>query len=109
MPKCIATIALLVREYDEAIAFYCEKLGFQLVEDTQLSPNKRWVLVSPTGGGCQLLLARADGADQTAAVGNQTGGRVGFFLETDDFEADYARMTSAGVHFQEQPRVEAYG
>ena len=110
MSQTIATTALLVRDYDEAIAFYCDKLGFDLLADTQLAPGKRWVLVAPVGGaGAKLLLAKADGADQLAAVGNQGGGRVVFFLETDDFGRDHARMIENGVSFLESPRHEAYG
>jgi catechol 2,3-dioxygenase-like lactoylglutathione lyase family enzyme len=105
----IATIALVVADYDEAIAFYCGKLGFQLVADTPLGEDKRWVIVAPPGGGARLLLAKASGERQRAAVGNQTGGRVGFFLETDDFDRDFGAFTAAGVRFLEPPRHEAYG
>jgi catechol 2,3-dioxygenase-like lactoylglutathione lyase family enzyme len=110
MGNRIATIALVVRDYDEAIEFYCSKLGFALVADTALGPGKRWVLVAPPGpGGVQLLLAVADGAAQQARIGDQTGGRVGFFLETDDFARDHAAFSAAGVSFLEAPRHEAYG
>jgi catechol 2,3-dioxygenase-like lactoylglutathione lyase family enzyme len=110
MTRSIATITLVVRDYDEAIAFYCDKLGFALVADTPLGPGKRWVLVAPgTGTGAQLLLAEADGAAQEAAIGNQAGGRVMLFLETDDFARDHAAMTERGVQFLEPPRHEAYG
>jgi len=105
----IATVALVVRDYDEAIGFYRDRLGFDLVADTPLGPGKRWVLVEPPGGGARLLLAQAGDADETAHVGNQTGGRVGFFLETDDFAADFARFTRNGVKFLEAPRHEPYG
>lgn len=108
MTLAIATIALVVREYDEAIAFYRDKLGFVLIADTPLG-DKRWVLVAPAGGGARLLLAKADGAAQMAHIGDQTGGRVGFFLETDDFERDFTAYTARGVHFLEAPRHEAYG
>jgi catechol 2,3-dioxygenase-like lactoylglutathione lyase family enzyme len=110
MTQKIATIALVVADYDEAIDFYCRKLGFSLVADTPLGPNKRWVLVAPPGDrGAHLLLAQADGAEQRAAIGNQTGGRVMLFLETDDFAGDYQRMHANGVTFLEAPRHEPYG
>jgi catechol 2,3-dioxygenase-like lactoylglutathione lyase family enzyme len=105
----IATISLLVRDYDEAIAFYCRRLGFEIVADSPLGDGKRWVIVSPPGEGARLLLARAEGAAQVARVGDQTGGRVGFFLETDNFARDHAAMTGAGVRFLEAPRHEVYG
>lgn len=110
MTQKIATLSLLVADYDEAIAFYCEKLGFALVADQALGPDKRWVLVAPAGGvGAQLLLAKADGPEQSAAIGNQAGGRVALFLETDDFARDFAAMSEKGVTFLEAPRHEAYG
>ena len=110
MPQSVATVALVVPDYDEAISFYCGALGFALVADTDLGGGKRWVLVTPDGGrGARLLLAQADGPEQQARVGDQTGGRVGFFLETDDFSRDHARYVSAGVEFLEEPRHEAYG
>ncbi|KPP87272.1 MAG: putative lyase [Rhodobacteraceae bacterium HLUCCA08] len=102
-------VTLVVPDYDEALDFYVTRLGFDLVADTRLPDSKRWVLVAPPGGQARLLLARADGADQRAAIGNQTGGRVGFFLETDDFDADHARMRAAGVVFEETLRAEPYG
>jgi len=105
----IATIALVVKDYDEAIGFYRDKLGFELLADTLLAPGKRWVLVAPAGGGVRLLLAEAGDAEEASRIGNQTGGRVGFFLETDDFAADHARFTQNGVTFLEAPRHEAYG
>lgn len=108
MNATIATVALLVRDYDEAIGFYRDRLGFTLLADTPLG-DKRWVLVAPPGGGARLLLAKADGPDQLARVGDQTGGRVGFFLETDDFARDHAAFTARGVSFLEAPRHEAYG
>ena len=104
----VATVAVVVDDYDRAIAFYSGVLGLELTADTPLGPGKRWVVVSGAGGA-RLLLAQADGAQQAAAVGNQTGGRVGFFLETDDFERDHARLVAAGVTFLEAPRHEAYG
>ena len=106
----IATVTLVVDDYDAAIAFYRDKLGFDLVADTPLGDGKRWVVVAPKGGkGAKLLLAQADGPTQAAHVGNQTGGRVGFFLETDDFARDHAAFTAAGVVFREAPRHEPYG
>jgi catechol 2,3-dioxygenase-like lactoylglutathione lyase family enzyme len=108
MTRSIATITLVVDDYDAAIGFYRDAMGFELVADTDLGGGKRWVAMS-AGGGARLLLAKADGAAQAARVGDQTGGRVGFFLETDDFARDHAAMTARGVHFLEEPRREAYG
>ncbi|MEP6954086.1 MAG: VOC family protein [Solirubrobacteraceae bacterium] len=106
----IGLVTLVVAEYDEAIAFYRDRVGFELVEDTDLGEGKRWVVVAPPGGsGTALLLARAEGLPQLARIGEQTGGRVALFLMTDDFAADHARMASAGVCFVEEPRREAYG
>ncbi len=103
-------VALVVREYDEAIRYYTRVLGFELIEDTELSASKRWVVVRPRGaGGPNLLLARASNDEQSSRVGNQTGGRVFLFLETDDFGRDYRSMRENGVHFLEEPRSEAYG
>lgn len=110
MKQKIGAMALVVRNYDEAIAFYTQKLGFQLLEDTDLGAGKRWVRVAPPGAeeAC-LLLARADSPRQAAAIGNQSGGRVFLFLHTDDFWRDYQRMRANKVHFLESPRNEAYG
>ncbi|MFD3484098.1 VOC family protein [Streptomyces sp. NPDC058665] len=105
----IALVTLVVRDYDEAIAFYTGSLGFELVEDTDRGDGSRWVVVRPRGGAGALLLARAADDAQRASVGAQTGGRVGFFLHTDDFARDHARMTAAGVRFLEDPRHEPYG
>lgn len=105
----ILQIALLVRDYDEAIAFYTRVLGFDLLEDEPREGGKRWVRVAPAGSDFALLLARAATPEQQRAVGNQTGGRVFLFLYTDDFHADHARLTAAGVRFTENPRREAYG
>jgi catechol 2,3-dioxygenase-like lactoylglutathione lyase family enzyme len=105
----IAHVALLVRDYDEAIAWFTTKLGFRLVEDSPRGPGKRWVLVAPPGGGTALLLARAATPEQQAMIGRQGGGRVMFFLHTDDFACDHAAMRSAGVCFHEEPRHESYG
>ena len=110
MMQCIALTALLVEDYDEAIGFYAGKLGFTLAEDRILSPDKRWVVVRPPGaqeGG--LLLAKASGDRQRAAVGDQSGGRVFLFLQTDDFARDHVAFTARGVRFLEEPRREAYG
>ncbi|MFF0536049.1 VOC family protein [Streptomyces coelicoflavus] len=107
----IALVALVVDDYDEAIRFYTEALGFRLSEDTPRPDGSRWVVVEPGGParGTALLLARAKGDAQCARVGDQTGGRVGFFLHTDDFARDHARMEAAGVTFLEEPRHEPYG
>ena len=107
MPR-ISLTALLVADYDEAIAFYVGKCGFELREDTDQGGGKRWVVVAPKGGEAGLLLAKAVG-DQQPRIGDQTGGRVGLFLETEDFARDHARMSAAGVRFLEAPREEAYG
>lgn len=109
MSRHLALLSLLVRDYDEAIAFYVGKLGFELVEDSELGAGKRWVVVSPGPGGSRFLLAKASDAQQAALIGGQGGGRVWLFLHTDDFEGDHARMTTAGVRFLEEPRHEAYG
>jgi len=106
----LGQITLLVHDYDEAIAFFVDGLGFTLVEDTDVGHGKRWVVVAPAGSTeTALLLARAVDDTQVAAVGAQAGGRVGFFLHTDDFARDYARMRAAGVRFREEPRQEDYG
>lgn len=111
MPQHLAHVTLVVEDYDAALHFYVETLGFQLLEDTPLGEGKRWVRVAPAGpvGGCALLLAQADNDEQRRYVGNQTGGRVFLFLYTADFAADYARLRAAGVRFAEEPRTEAYG
>src|SRR5690349_23711807 len=109
----IVHVALVVRDYDEAIAFYTEKLGFTLVEDSyQPEQDKRWVLVAPAGaapGATTLLLARASTPEQARFVGDQAGGRVFLFLATDDFWRDYRRLSAAGVRFVRPPSVAAYG
>lgn len=111
MKQSLVHIALVVRDYDEAIDFYCGTLNFRLVEDTyQPEQDKRWVVVAPPGSdGCDLLLARASTPEQEAAVGNQTGGRVFLFLRTDDFWRDYNEMRAAGVEFVREPKVAEYG
>ncbi|HVU18647.1 MAG TPA: VOC family protein [Candidatus Didemnitutus sp.] len=110
MSACLAQVTFLVRDYDEAIDFFVGKLGFSLVEDSHLSATKRWVVVRPAGSAAPaLLLARAVGERQMAAIGNQCGDRVGFFLHTDNFDRSHAAMTERGVRFLESPRTEAYG
>ena len=111
MKQSIMHVALVVRDYDEAIAFFTQTLDFRLVEDTYLpDENKRWVLVAPPGStGTQLLLARPSNPSQEAFVGNQTGGRVTFFLGTDDFWRDYRAMTERGIEFVRSPVVASYG
>ena len=110
MKQRIAHVTLLVRDYDEAIAYYTKTLGFELVEDTPVAEGKRWVLVAPAGGpGCCLLLAKAKNAEELGAVGHQAGGRVFLFLHTDDFARDYRTFADRGVCFCEQPRDEPYG
>jgi catechol 2,3-dioxygenase-like lactoylglutathione lyase family enzyme len=102
--------AIIVDEYDPAIEFFVDALGFELVEDSPaVTTGKRWVVVRPPGGQTGILLARAEGEEQAAAVGNQVAGRVGFFLQVDDFDAAYQRMDAAGVRFLETPRSEPYG
>lgn len=108
MTRSLARLSFLVRDYDEAILWFTEKLGFRLIEDTPLGENKRWVRVG-TDRGAELLLAAADGPEQEAAIGNQAGGRVFLFLETDDFSRDHARMRAASITFREAPRHEPYG
>jgi catechol 2,3-dioxygenase-like lactoylglutathione lyase family enzyme len=112
-PVHLGLVAVVVSEYDPAIRFFVDVMGFELVEDTPSLTNdgrpKRWVVVRPPGAVTGLLLARADGEDQASAVGRQVAGRVGFFLHVEDFDAAYARMASAGVVFVTVPRVEPYG
>lgn len=107
----IIQVALVVRDYDEAIEFYTKKLGFSLVEDTyQPAQDKRWVVVAPPGArGTNLLLARASSPEQERFIGNQTGGRVFLFLSTDDFRRDHARYVANGITFVREPREEPYG
>ncbi|MER9327971.1 VOC family protein [Mesorhizobium sp. M0488] len=106
----VATVALVVANYDEAIAWYVGRLGFLLIEDVDLGGGKRWVTVAPARGhGARLLLAEAANETQTKSIGNQTGGRVFLFLETDDFARDHAAMLEKGVEFREAPRFEPYG
>ena len=106
----LAHVQLVVRDYDEAIAFYCGVLGFELIEDSyQPEQDKRWVVVGPNGGGASLVLGRASSEAQEAAIGNQSGGRVFLFLQTDDFERDFARYRDAGVEFVREPKTLEYG
>lgn len=105
----IATVALVVADYDAAVRWYVDKLGFAVAEDVDLGQGKRWVTLSAGERGARLLLAKADGGEQSARIGDQTGGRVFLFLETDDFARDHAAMRAKGVSFQEKPRLEAYG
>ena len=110
MPAAIASVAYLVHDYDEAIAFFTRALRFTLLEDVPQGEGKRWVRVAPAADrGAALLLARAATPEQAARVGDQTGGRVGWFLETADFWADYEAMRAEGVRFAEAPRHEPYG
>lgn len=110
MKQSLARIALVVKDYDEAIAFYTQKLHFTLIEDTVLSPTKRWVVVSPPGSdGCCLLLAKAANEEQQSRVGNQTGGRVFLFLFTDNFERDYNNLLQQNVTIVREPVVEIWG
>jgi len=111
MKQSIVHVALVVRDYDQAIAFYCQKLHFKLIEDTyQPEQDKRWVVVAPPGStGTHLLLARASTPEQEAFIGNQTGGRVFLFLSTDDFWRDYNEMRSKGVTFVREPKEAPYG
>lgn len=110
MIQSLFLVTLVVDDYDRAKAFYCEVLGFECLQDEVQPEGKRWVVVTPKGGdGAAFLLAQAANEAQRAAVGNQTGGRVGFFLKTDDFARDYAAMIAKGVRFLEQPRYEVYG
>lgn len=116
MNHALAHVAIVVRDYDEAIAWYTNVLGFRLVEDTPREPGKRWVVVAPrndgagaSGGGTSLLLARAATPEQARFVGNQSGGRVFLFLHTDDFARDHARLSAAGVRFVREPSREDYG
>ena len=110
MRQHIGALALLVRDYDEAKAYYAAVLGFDVVQDTPLGDGKRWLLMAPAGSNeTRLLLAKADGPEQTASIGDQAGGRVFLFLHTDDFWRDHARLSTNGVKFCEAPRTEDYG
>ena len=109
MKQQIVHIALVVDDYDKAIEFYTDKLNFVLIEDTVLSPTKRWVLVSPIGSECRLLLAKAANEEQKSRIGNQTGGRVFLFLHTDNFQRDYQNLLDKGVTIVRPPSTEIYG
>ena len=114
MPQTIAHVTLVVRDYDEAIVFFTQSLGFDLIEDTpskdRQGRDKRWVLIAPPGSqGTQILLAKASNAEEASRVGNQTGGRVFMFLHTDDFWRDYKAMIKKGVKFVREPKEEKYG
>lgn len=110
MRRNIVYFSLLVKDYDEALAFYVQKLRFELLEDTDQGGGKRWVVVKPSGGtGAALLLAKAKNNEQLDQVGNQSGGRVFLFMETDDFWRDYEWMQESGISFLESPREEEYG
>ena len=105
----LSKITLVVRDYDEAIAYFIGVLGFRLVENTDMGGGKRWVVVSPGEGSADILLAKGASEAQLARAGDQTGGRVAFFLDTDDFDRDHAAFLARGVNFLEAPREEAYG
>lgn len=105
----LGMIAIVVDEYDRAIKHYVEDLGFTLIEDTELSPEKRWVVIAPSSDGARILLAKAANSEQVNAIGNSTGGRVGFFLYTDDFAQTYQAYLTCGIEFTETPRNEKFG
>lgn len=109
MNQQVVQMMILVRDYDDAIDFYTRALGFELLEDTKRSETKRWVRVAPAGGGCSILLAKADNPEQDARVGNQTGGRVLLFIHTDDFDSYYCHLHAQGVEFIGSPRDEDFG
>lgn len=110
MNQRLVQIAIVVKDYDEAIAFYTQKLHFILIEDTVLSETKRWVVIKPNGeGGCNILLAKAASEEQESRIGNQTGGRVFLFMHTDDIKRDYSNLTSHGIEFIRAPSKEVYG
>jgi catechol 2,3-dioxygenase-like lactoylglutathione lyase family enzyme len=110
MTQTLAQLTFLVRDYDEAIVFFTQKLGFSLLENTDMNAGKRWVVVRPSNpSGAALVLARAATPEQVACVGNQSGGRVFLFLQTDNFQGDHAAMIARGVRFLEAPRTEPYG
>jgi catechol 2,3-dioxygenase-like lactoylglutathione lyase family enzyme len=110
MGREIGAVTLLVRDYDEAIRFYADRLGFEVIEDTVLADARRWVLLAPAGSrGTRLLLAKAASPEQASRIGNQTGGRVFLFLHSDDFRRDHEAMRAKGVVFLEEPREEDYG
>jgi uncharacterized glyoxalase superfamily protein PhnB len=105
----LGMVAIVIPDYEEAISHYVHDLGFTLIEDTVLSPEKRWVVIAPSSDGARILLAKASNPQQEAAIGNSTGGRVGFFLYTDDFSDTYSKYLERGIEFAETPRNEAFG
>ena len=109
MATTLGMIAIVVDDYDAAISHYVGDLGFTLIEDTELSPEKRWVVIAPSHDGARILLAQASNPQQVAAIGNSTGGRVGFFLYTDGFSDTYDKFLERGIEFTETPRNEAFG
>jgi len=109
MSTTLGMIAIVIDDYDRAISHYVNDLGFSLIEDTGLSPEKRWVVIAPSPTGAKILLAKASNDDQRAAIGNSTGGRVGFFLYTDNFAETYERYLTQGIEFTEKPRNESFG
>jgi uncharacterized glyoxalase superfamily protein PhnB len=109
MSTTLGMIAIVIDDYDVAISHYVSDLGFTLIEDTELSPEKRWVVIAPSSAGAQILLAKASNDQQRAAIGNSTGGRVGFFLYTDNFTETYERYLANGIEFTEKPRNESFG
>jgi catechol 2,3-dioxygenase-like lactoylglutathione lyase family enzyme len=109
MGLTLGLVTIVVGDYDVAKSFYLEKLNFLLVEDTDLGGGRRWLVVAPGASGARILLAKAKNGAERAAIGNQTGGRVAIFLESEDFERDYASMLARGVRFHEEPRHESYG
>ena len=109
MSTTLGMIAIVIDDYDSAISHYVNDLGFSLIEDTELSPEKRWVVMAPSPTGAKILLAKASNDDQRAAIGNSTGGRVGFFLYTDNFAETYERYLANGIEFTETPRQETFG
>ena len=109
MATTLGMIAIVIEDYDAAIDHYVNDLGFTLIEDTELSPEKRWVVIAPSSAGAQILLAKASNAQQQAAIGNSTGGRVGFFLYTDNFSETHERYLAKGIEFTETPRNESFG
>lgn len=109
MGLALATVTVLVPDYESGLSFFAATLGFDIAEDHVMPGGKRWLVLSPPGGGARILLARAAGPEQTSAIGAQTGGRVGFFLETGDFARDHRLLSGRGVVFEEMPRTEPYG
>jgi uncharacterized glyoxalase superfamily protein PhnB len=109
MATTLGMIAIVIEDYDAAIDHYVNDLGFTLIEDTELSPEKRWVVIAPSPSGAQILLAKASNEQQKAVIGNSTGGRVGFFLYTDNFSETFERYLAKGIEFTEKPRDESFG